>query len=42
MSIREFWIEWRAWGLRVATHNAVWTWIHRHDQHVRAWNDELL
>jgi len=37
MSIAEFVIEWREFGLGVALHNALFTFVHRHDAHVRTW-----
>lgn len=40
MTIREFIIEWRGWGLRVALYNLAFTWLHCHDRHVRVWDDE--
>ena len=40
MKLREFWLEWREYGPRVAIHNALWMWVHRDDDHVRTWNDE--
>jgi hypothetical protein len=37
MSIKEFWAEWRQWGLRVAMHNVLWLYVHRNDRKVRTW-----
>lgn len=31
--------EWHAWGFRVALYNLGFRIVHRHDQHVRVWND---
>ena len=40
MSIAEFFIEWRDYGLRIALYNMVFMIVHRHDFHVRVWNDD--
>jgi hypothetical protein len=39
MSVAEFFIEWREWGFRMAFYNAVFSWVHRHDDHVRTWQN---
>ncbi len=32
-----FFKDWREYGFKVALYNKVFTWLHRHDQHVRVW-----
>ena len=39
MNLRVFAQEWRAYGVRVALYNLGFRIVHRHDQHVRVWND---
>lgn len=39
MNPRNFLSEWRAYGVRVALYNLGFRIVHRHDQHVRVWND---
>jgi len=36
MLVREFLLEWRRFGIRVALYNAWFLWRHRHDAHVHA------
>lgn len=35
--MREFFWNLRQWGIRVAIYNAMWRWVHRNDDFVRAW-----
>lgn len=34
-----FLAEWRRWGWHAAVYNAVFRWLHRHDDHVRVWQN---
>ena len=31
--------NWQEYGLSVAIYNAVFAWLHRHDDHVRVWQE---
>ena len=37
MTFREFWREWREYGLRTTVHNWVWLFVHRDDERVMTW-----
>lgn len=37
--MRAFLGEWRAYGLRVALYNVGFRVLHRHDDHVRVWQN---
>ena len=39
MNLRRFVQDWRARGLRVALYNQGYLLVHRHDDHVRVWQD---
>lgn len=39
MSIAEFLIEWKEYGLRVAVYNMIFMWLHKNDAHVCVWQE---